>query len=154
MPTDKSWVKLDKRLPEYEKGVDEFLDIAFTCPGVDDTIRCPCRNCLNFFHLNRDDVKYHLFYYGMDEKYDPWIHHGENFYGTSSDDEEDDIDDRDEDLDDVAMPETHDDVQTLEMLYDIHRGQHCGDATVGGDDEWNTRDPEEPNVETQKFFDC
>jgi hypothetical protein len=38
------------------------------------------------------------------------------------------------------------------MLYDIHRGQHYGDATVGGDDEWNTRDPEEPNVEAQKFF--
>ena len=152
MPTDKSWVKLDKRLPEYEKGVDEFLDIAFTCLGVDDTIRCPCRNCLNFFHLNRDDVKYHLFYYGMDEKYDPQIHHGEIFYCTSSNDEEDDLDDGDEDPDDVVMPQTHDDVQTLEMLYDIHRGQHCGDATVGGEDEWNTRDPEEPNVEDQKFF--
>ena len=38
------------------------------------------------------------------------------------------------------------------MLYDIHRGQHYVDATVGGDDEWNTRDPEEPNVEDQKFF--
>lgn len=58
-------------MPQYEKGVDDFLDIALSCPKVDDTTRCPCRNCHNFYHLTRDDVKYHLLYYGMDEMYDP-----------------------------------------------------------------------------------
>ena len=48
---------------EYEKGVDELLYITFTCPGtkVEGTMRCPCLNCHNFFHVTQDDVKMFFF---------------------------------------------------------------------------------------------
>lgn len=80
MLTDKSWVHLNKSLSRYEKGVDDVLDIAFSCPRVEDMIRCPCHHCHNFYHLTREDVKYHLLYYEMDDMYDPWVHRGEGKY--------------------------------------------------------------------------
>lgn len=153
MPIDRSWVHLNRRSSQYE-GVDQFLDMAFSCPGVEDTIRFSCRNCHNFDHLTRDDVKHHLLYYGMHEMYDPQVHHGESLYGTSSNDEEDDIDEGEDEVEANDMFERHDDAQTFEMLYDSHRGEQQGDATFGVDDEWNTRGPEETNGEAKKSLDC
>ena len=38
---DKSWIQLDRRTIEYEKGMEAFLDIAFSYPKVKDRINCP-----------------------------------------------------------------------------------------------------------------
>ena len=65
--------------PEFEHGVEMFLDFAFSqtsfvCNGQ---IVCPCNNCANRFSLERDFVKQHLYYTGFMPAYYIWAAHGE-----------------------------------------------------------------------------
>ena len=64
--------------PEFELGVEMFLDFAFSqtafvCNGQ---IVCPCNNCANRFSLERDFVKQHLYYTGFMHAYYIWAAYG------------------------------------------------------------------------------
>ncbi|XP_028110420.1 uncharacterized protein LOC114308923 [Camellia sinensis] len=75
---DKSWMSIRNRLSsEYREGVKSFLQFAMTNVGVDNRIRCPCMDCLNFEHHTFKDVEYHLIRKGISLSYKTWVHHGE-----------------------------------------------------------------------------
>ncbi|XVF02995.1 hypothetical protein REPUB_Repub04eG0222600 [Reevesia pubescens] len=59
----------DRRLPEYEKGVAEFLDMAFAMRGNADKILCPCCKCNNGNWKTGDEVKSDLFEREMKQSY-------------------------------------------------------------------------------------
>lgn len=57
---DKSWMSIRNRLSsEYREGVKSFLQFAMTNVGLDNRIRCPCMDCLNFEHHTFKDVEYY-----------------------------------------------------------------------------------------------
>jgi len=79
MAPNKDWMNIDDHLSEeYEKGVESFLDYAFTKLGTE-SIRCPCVKCLNVEFGNRELVHGHLLAYGIIQRYTFWYHHGETF---------------------------------------------------------------------------
>lgn len=81
---------------DYEKGVESFLDFAFTRLGTA-TIRCPCVKCVNIKFGMREEVQGNLLAYGMVKRYTFWYHHGERFSEPSVEmDDENDVDERDE----------------------------------------------------------
>ena len=62
MPINKTWMQLrDRRYPDYENAVIEFLDFAFGRPGVKQYIRCPYLKRNNVFLKKRSEVKVDLF---------------------------------------------------------------------------------------------
>ncbi|XP_028102662.1 uncharacterized protein LOC114301906 [Camellia sinensis] len=74
---DKSWMSSRNRLSsEYREGVKSFLQFAMTNVGVDNRIRYPCMDCLNFEHHTFKDVEYHLIQKGISLSYKTWVHHG------------------------------------------------------------------------------
>ena len=64
---------------EWVDGTNGFLNIAFSIPGVaeNDTIKCPCAQCRNYFRHIRLTVEMHLCWYGFKEDYETWTEHGE-----------------------------------------------------------------------------
>ncbi|KAG8382296.1 hypothetical protein BUALT_Bualt05G0062100 [Buddleja alternifolia] len=92
---DRSWMMLEDRTrPEYENGVQEFLDFAYSSTEPGKKIRCPCKKCNNVYLQNRDDVEADLLEYGIIQNYVTWVLHGEeldesNDEGFDSDEEED-----------------------------------------------------------------
>src|SRR4051812_2063760 len=70
---NKRWIKLrDRRLPEYLKGMDDFLDFAFSGNKPPKTIRCPCCRCNNVNFKTRDDVDHDLHEWGFEPSYVNW----------------------------------------------------------------------------------
>ncbi|KAG8381935.1 hypothetical protein BUALT_Bualt05G0024400 [Buddleja alternifolia] len=92
---DRSWMMLEDRTrPEYENGVQEFLNFAYSSTEPGKKIRCPCKKCNNVYLQNRDDVEADLLEYGIIQNYVTWVLHGEeldesNDEGFDSDEEED-----------------------------------------------------------------
>ncbi|XP_021750930.1 uncharacterized protein LOC110716606 isoform X1 [Chenopodium quinoa] len=88
MDFDKEWTKInDRSLVEYIKGVDNFLNFAFSNVIEDDntaTIRCPCDNCRNLVYKKRCDVRFDLLKSGMYEYYTIWDLHGEKVSNSPS----------------------------------------------------------------------
>ncbi|KAL3820297.1 hypothetical protein ACJIZ3_006202 [Penstemon smallii] len=84
---DKSWISLDDRTrPEYEKGVQEFLEFAYSSIEPHEKIRCPCVRCNNVYFHNRDHVEADLFEHGFIKHYVSWVLHGEEFVDSSTED--------------------------------------------------------------------
>ncbi|KAG8391025.1 hypothetical protein BUALT_Bualt01G0145100 [Buddleja alternifolia] len=93
---DKSWMTLeDRRRPEYENGVQQFLNFAYSSIQPGESIRCPCRKCNNVYFQNRGDVEADLLQYGIIRNYNTWVLHGEEL--DESDDEEFDFDEEEDD---------------------------------------------------------
>ena len=40
-------------------------------------MRCPCRSCGNLVFQTSEEIRYHLFSKGIDQRYKTWIWHGE-----------------------------------------------------------------------------
>ena len=57
----------------------QFLNHAFSIPGVaeNDSIKCPCAMCHNYFRHKRFTVEIHLCKHGFKEGYEVWTEHGE-----------------------------------------------------------------------------
>lgn len=92
---DKSWMTLEYRtLPEYENGIQLFLDFAYSSIEPWKKIRCPCKKCNNIYYRNRDDVEADLLEYGILQNYVTWVLHGEEL--DDSDDDEFDFDEEEE----------------------------------------------------------
>ncbi|KAK1258094.1 hypothetical protein QJS04_geneDACA012317 [Acorus gramineus] len=84
---DKSWMQKPRNSPEYMNGVIQFLDFAFTRSPFGNKIQCPCKDCQNVFHKERDDVHGDLLWKGILPNYTTWYLHGEKFPGEYSSDE-------------------------------------------------------------------
>ena len=77
---DKSWMQLRGRyLPEYVKGVEEFIEFARASVDESNRIRCPCTKCINTNFMHIDDVRDHLLDLdkGMYRKYTQWNYYGD-----------------------------------------------------------------------------
>ncbi|PKA48739.1 hypothetical protein AXF42_Ash018681 [Apostasia shenzhenica] len=68
---DRSWIKMDRRLFEYNNGVNSFIDFALKNEClVNGRIRCPCLRCENMKLFEANIVKNHLFFHRFDETYE------------------------------------------------------------------------------------
>lgn len=87
---DRSWMKrrFDNRglTSEFERGVDEFLNFAYSNSSFVSMgkIKCPCRKCKNLCYHNRDDVTAHLYAHGFLDDYIHWVSHGESIRRDTS----------------------------------------------------------------------
>jgi len=55
---DKSWLNIRNRVDQrYRDGVEGFLNWAFSQPGVNTMIRCPCKGCMNTVFKLKNDVR-------------------------------------------------------------------------------------------------
>jgi hypothetical protein len=95
---------------EWIDGTDEFLNSAFAIPGVaeNDTIKCPCAQCRNYFRHTRFTVSMHLCKHGFKENYETWTEHGEGlishdgYDGVGNREGTDEVDQMDQMLVDLA----------------------------------------------------
>ena len=60
-------------LPEYRKGVRDFIDFARHKTDSASRIKYPCKRCINLIYRHIILVEEHLLQYGMDKKYTCWI---------------------------------------------------------------------------------
>ncbi|MED6182378.1 hypothetical protein PIB30_116654 [Stylosanthes scabra] len=142
--TSKSWMFIrDRRLPEYLRGVDEFLNMATIVADEEDNIRCPCCKCNNHLRKSREEVKGHLLRWGMEPSYIKWEFHGE----CSFDDESSSHFSNQED--DASL---NDYDQVYSMLHDMYKS-----SNVDNDNEFHGASPshefEEPNEDAKGFID-
>ena len=65
---------------EWVDETTEFLNHAFSLSDVveNDTIKCPCAMCRNYFRQKRNTIELHLFKFGFREGYETWTEHGES----------------------------------------------------------------------------
>ncbi|KAL5172284.1 hypothetical protein HKD37_16G045071 [Glycine soja] len=73
------WMNESRISPEYEEGVEQFLQFASQRgqPDEDGKYYCPCINCLNGRRQILDDIREHLLCDGIKRNYTTWIWHGE-----------------------------------------------------------------------------
>jgi hypothetical protein len=147
---NKRWIKLrDRSLPEYLKGMKDFLDFAFSRPERPPiTIRCPGCKCNNVNFKTRAEVDHHLYQWGFEPSYENWEYHGE-----SSSDSSDDSDfmDTDDDIGNGGDHEMRDDPQIFDMLYQRHRSVNANSEEVF-EDPMSSNIDEEPNKEAKRFY--
>jgi len=77
---DRSWINLSRISDDYERGVEEFIEIAQRhgdSAKYRGKMRCPCVNCLNGRILDVDEIREHLLCDGFLKNYTTWIWHGE-----------------------------------------------------------------------------
>ena len=76
---DRSWMNESRMSPEYEDGVEQFLQFASERdrPNKEGKYYCPCINCLNGRRQLLDDIRDHLFCDGIKKNYTTWIWHRE-----------------------------------------------------------------------------
>ncbi|KAL5138045.1 hypothetical protein HKD37_10G028307 [Glycine soja] len=76
---DRSWMNESRINPEYEEGVEQFLQFASERgqPDEDGKYYYPCINCLNGRRQILDDIREHLLCDGIKRNYTTWIWHGE-----------------------------------------------------------------------------
>jgi hypothetical protein len=74
-----SWQRGKAASNEWIDGTTKFLNSAFLIPGVaeNDTIKCPCAQCRNYFRHKRYTIEMHLCRHGFKEGYETWTEHGE-----------------------------------------------------------------------------
>ncbi|XP_039135734.1 uncharacterized protein LOC120273157 [Dioscorea cayenensis subsp. rotundata] len=131
---DKAWMSKSRLSVEYEQGVREFLEFAFS-NTLSNQILCPCRICVNSVLLTKDEVYEHLIINGILQLYKNWYEHGEQPSSSSNPN--------------IAH---HDDlsshVNVHEMLQDTF-----GISNVDmGDETSPTSSPGGPNNEASQFF--
>ncbi|KAF7820955.1 hypothetical protein G2W53_026410 [Senna tora] len=81
---DKSWITMSRVSPEYEKGLNAFLDFAFAHTIVKGKIRCAC-SCCGFKRWHTREVVYdHLICTQFPHGYTIWTFHGESLIGDAS----------------------------------------------------------------------
>lgn len=135
---DKRWVKESRVSPEFEVGLERFLDFAFERAAYNGRILCPCDKCCNVGMLPRVVVRQHILLSGFDKGYMHcnWGLHGETTdMESSSNGEMSDEDDEDE-------PERGDDMHgMLEGVF--------GYPNMGGGLDDSTG---EPNAEAATFY--
>ena len=69
---------------EYKDGVDQFLKFAIARTSNPQLMRRPCRTCGNLVFQTSEEIRYHLFSKGIDQRYKTWIWHGEEDFTRAS----------------------------------------------------------------------
>ncbi|XP_039142871.1 uncharacterized protein LOC120280181 isoform X2 [Dioscorea cayenensis subsp. rotundata] len=132
---DKTWMTKSRLSVEYEQGVREFLEFAFS-NTMSNQILCPCRRCVNSVLLTRDEVYEHLIIHGILKLYKNWYEHGEQPPSSSN-----------------ANIEQHDDlpshVNANEVLED---GFAMSDDNMRDETTSPASSPGDLNNETGQFF--
>ncbi|KAI9127246.1 hypothetical protein K1719_001805 [Acacia pycnantha] len=135
---NKSWLNIkDRGNITYIRGVDHFLEWAFTQHGVTNEIRCPCKKCRNVSFKVKTDVRADLLIKGFWDSYKLWDLHGEaSRYRSGC-----------ETSRRVVENDTYEDENFIRMVCDAY-GVPRGDDMDSG-----LNDSEEPNAHTKRFFD-
>ena len=82
-------------LPEYRKGVRDFINFTWHKADSASRIKYPCNRYVNLIYHHIILIQKHLLHYDMDKKYTCWIQHREgdpNEVVHDDDDTEDDSD--------------------------------------------------------------
>ncbi|XP_042472526.1 uncharacterized protein LOC122055220 [Zingiber officinale] len=133
---DKGWMFLPRQNEEYRKGLENFLDFAFSNANINGMIACPCARCKIGICVSKEDAYEHLMVDGFIKGYTHWVAHGEiscSAYSISS-----------------SVP-SHDDVDDMEGL--VHEAfgvqQHDGSTinTAGFE-----KDTDIPIGEVETFY--
>ena len=88
MPINKLWMQKSRVSQEYDNGVLEFLDFAFSNAPGSDKLPCPCVRCNNYLMQNRHVMNNHLQNHGIVRNYVRWVMHGEYEFNESTYDDE------------------------------------------------------------------
>ena len=72
---DRSWMNESRISPEYEEGVEQFLQFAFERSRLDEDGKyfCPCINYLNGRRQVLDNIHEYLLCDGIKKNYKTWI---------------------------------------------------------------------------------
>ncbi|XP_074352460.1 uncharacterized protein LOC141691589 [Apium graveolens] len=101
MSSDRSWMSHRDNgrgglSDEYKRDVDSFVEFAQRIKDSDGNILCPCNECKHLLWRTGDELKMHLYRFGIIESYTRWYYHGEksdfhNHYSmrTNQNDEDD-----------------------------------------------------------------
>ena len=74
---DRSWISKDRRLKEYEDGVECFIAFAIQNFANKKSIKCPCLQYGNMIFHTPQKIREHMFFHGIDQSYHTWYCHGE-----------------------------------------------------------------------------
>ncbi|KAJ0523415.1 putative Transposase-associated domain-containing protein [Helianthus annuus] len=77
MSVDKSWLTSPRNSPEYEQGLNSFIEM---CKGQIDSkgnVRCACAKCKNCGLIPFTKMKFHMYSFGFYRYYTTWVYHGD-----------------------------------------------------------------------------
>lgn len=106
---DKSWMGKSRLSKEYDLGVEMFIKFGERHANGSTLISCPCLKCGNFKKGSSQDIRDHLYIYGIDQSYKTWFWHGEELSKDFTDkvgskiDESIDEENQDNDMDKTWM---------------------------------------------------
>ena len=73
---DRDWINLVHIGDEYERGVEEFIQLYTNSSGHDEVkFKCLCINCLNGRRLDVNKIREHLLCDGFLRSYTTWTWH-------------------------------------------------------------------------------
>ncbi|XP_059294621.1 uncharacterized protein LOC132047619 [Lycium ferocissimum] len=81
---DKSWILEPRTTLEYKKGLQIFLDSAFSNVSSDNRIKCPCSSCGFRLYQTRVEVFDNLLFSPFPTAYTVWLLHGKKDVGETS----------------------------------------------------------------------
>lgn len=85
---DKSWMGRSRLSKEYDLRVEMFIKFGEHHANGSTGIRCPCLKCGNCKRLNSQEIRDHLYIYGIDQRYKTWFWHGEELSNDLMDKED------------------------------------------------------------------
>ncbi|PHT34672.1 hypothetical protein CQW23_26472 [Capsicum baccatum] len=74
---DRSWIGMQRNIPKYLLGLNQFLDFAFTNGAIGDKIKYPCPICGFKKWQTKEVVFHHLMNKNFPKHYVTWVVHGE-----------------------------------------------------------------------------
>src|ERR1700734_3679604 len=96
---DRKWMFANRLSPEYENGVNKFIDFAQRLTDNPNRIKCPCIRCGCIEKVTVEVLKSHLFINGIDKSYTVWIWHDESVRASECIDVEENRGDNAEEVD-------------------------------------------------------
>ncbi|GJZ62007.1 transposon, En/Spm-like protein [Tanacetum coccineum] len=148
---DKSWMyRAPRASSQYVSGVEYFLNFAFENSSKHGMILCPCTDCHNRFHLERDKVYDHLICVGFKRGYLNWTDHGESNEVSSSSMIEND---EDEDMDHEMHEILHDLFPTVSMERSMGEQEREGGTERERERKSEQREFNRENQNDKKKFD-
>ena len=140
---DKRWMNLPRNHPDYESGVEVFLNYAFSNASVNEMICCPCKGCKIGIFVTREEAREHLIVRGFISGYTHWRAHGELWDNSASTSRTHEI--SDDILHDTSNPQVDDMGGLLHDAFAFSQIDGVmGDATNDSN--------EMPSIDVEKFY--
>ena len=67
----------DMRSKDYADRVESFIAFALKHSTYKNSIKCPCLQCGDMIFHTSQNIREHLFFYGIDQSYHTWYWHGD-----------------------------------------------------------------------------